>query len=83
MKAKNMQEKFIDEPFIYRGYSKPELSQMYNPHMTLKSAVEVFNKWLRHDPRFWIRLQKTGVNIRTQYYRRSQVEMIVDHLGEP
>ncbi|NDV84255.1 DUF4248 domain-containing protein [Bacteroides sp. 51] len=78
-----MKEQIIDQAFVYKGYKKTELATMYNPHMTQKKAMETFNKWLRSNPEFWLRLQTSGVVIGTQYYRKSQVEIIVSHLGEP
>ena len=78
-----MKEEFIDHPFVDKGYKKADRARIYNPHKKQRKAMETLNKWLRHDPRFWTRLQASGVVIGTQYYRKSQVEIIVDHLGEP
>lgn len=83
MNAKNMQEEFIDMPFIYRGYSKVELAQLYVPNRAKSTAMKTFNKWLRHHRPFWRRLQRSGVDINTQIYSPTQVAIIVDHLGEP
>jgi hypothetical protein len=78
-----MKETFTDQPFIYRSYSKQELAQMYNPSLAPSTAMKRFNEWLRHDPKFWKLLQRNGITINTKTYRRSQVRIIVDYLGEP
>lgn len=78
-----MKEQFIEQTFVRKGYAKVELAQMYNPHMTQKKAMETFNKWLRKNTNLWTQLQAGGLTIGMQYYRKSQVEIIIDHLGEP
>ena len=78
-----MKDQPVDQPFVYKGYTKQELAQMYNPYMKPRGAIETFNKWLRRDPVFWAELNRSGVDIQTQYYRKSQVRLIVDHLGDP
>lgn len=78
-----MEEKLIDQPFVYRSYSKIELAQLYAPSLAPSTAMKKFNDWLRHDPKLWQRLQRNGITITTKTYRRSQVRLIVDGLGEP
>jgi hypothetical protein len=70
-------------PFVCRSYTKLELAQLYARTLAPRTAMKKFNEWLRNDPKLWQRLQRSGITINTKTYRRSQVRMIVDHLGEP
>lgn len=72
-----------DRPFIVRPYSKAELANMYLPHCTRRVALRKFNTWLRLDPTLWEQLRKEGFTMKIRYCNRAQVQLIVQHLGEP
>ena len=78
-----MEEKYIASPFVYRGYTKQELAQLYAPSLAPRTAIRRLNEWIKNDPKLYKELKRTGVTISTQVFRRSQVCIIVDHLGEP
>lgn len=78
-----MKEESISQPFVYRSYTKAELAYMYVPNRAHSTAMKTFNKWIRHNPKLWKRLQRTGVDVYTQIYSTHQVRIIVGFLGEP
>lgn len=78
-----MEEKYIDQPFVYRSYPKDELAQMYLPGYARATAVKKFNSWLKKSPQLREQLEHSGADLRTRIYTTVQVRRIVDHLGEP
>ena len=78
-----MQEKSVDQPFVYRSYTKDELAQMYLPGNARITAVRKFNAWLKKSPQLQEQLQHSGADLYTRVYTTAQVRKIIDHLGEP
>lgn len=78
-----MEENYVDQPFVYRSYSKQELARIYLPGYAPATAVKKFNSWLKKSPQFREKLHHSGVELRTRIYSTAQVRQIVEHLGEP
>ena len=78
-----MEEMKMTQSFVCKSYSKRELAQLYFPYNAPTTAVKKFNVWLQVSPGFWSRLQEAGVDLCTRYYTAMQVQLIVNHLGEP
>lgn len=78
-----MEEKQIDQAFVYRSYPKDELAQMYLPGYARATAVKKFNSWIKKSPQLQDELKHSGVSIRTRIYSTIHVRQIVEHLGEP
>ena len=78
-----MTQEFIQPPFVYRGYTKQELAQLYAPSLAPRTAIRRLNEWIKQNPKLRRELERTGVTISTQVFRRSQVSIIVEYLGEP
>lgn len=79
MKPENLER----TPFVVRAYDKIELARLYLGRYTDRIALRRFNEWLQYSPQLWKALQSTGVDVSTRYFTPRQVEIIVEHLGEP
>lgn len=62
--------------FKVRAYYKSELAMIYCPRMPRRNALRRFNRWLEKNPRLAYLLKKNDLT-------PSQVQQIVDEIGEP
>ena len=63
--------------------SKRELAQLYAPELTPHAAVNRLMNWIQHHPALTSALQQTGYRKTARIFSPRQVELIVEHLGEP
>lgn len=63
-------------PFEVRAYYKSELAMVYSPRMSRRGALRRFNRWLARNPRLAYLLDENDLT-------PSQVQQIVDEIGEP
>lgn len=63
--------------------TKQELALMYAPDLTPHSAVNRLMKWVKFHPVLWTQLQQTGYQNHSRILSAHQVQLIVEHLGEP
>lgn len=73
----------MNKPFTIRTYDKTELARLYLGRFSDRVALRRFNEWLQRSPQLWQALKQMGVDHSTRYYTPRQVEVIVEHLGEP
>lgn len=62
---------------------KRELAQLYAPDLMPRSAVNRLNRWISIHPVLSAELRKTGYRKTCKIFSPRQVELIVEHLGEP
>ncbi|MBR1596837.1 MAG: DUF4248 domain-containing protein [Phocaeicola sp.] len=75
--------KEIDDKFTIRSYTKAELAHLYNPTMTYECAMRTFRRWLNRVPTLREELVRSGYEQKQHVLSPRQVEIIVNHLGEP
>ena len=63
--------------------SKRELAQLYAPELTPHAAVNRLMNWIRNHPTLTSALHQTGYRKTARIFSPRQVELIVEHLGEP
>lgn len=83
IKKEYYSSKDLDKVFEYRSYTKGELATLYIPHVLQQSAVNQFNKWLKHAPGLVDRLKACGWSESQRRYTPEQVRLIVEVLSEP
>lgn len=66
--------------FELRSYSRKELAQLYFPDSSPKSATQNLRRWLNIHKSHQFFLE--GIS-RKRLFRRAEVEMIVELIGEP
>lgn len=66
--------------FELRSYSRKELAQLYFPDSSPKSATQNLRRWLNIHTSHQLFLE--GIS-RKRLFRRAEVEMIVELIGEP
>lgn len=66
--------------FELRSYSRKELAQLYFPGSSPKSATQNLRRWLNIHTSHQVFLDSIS---RKQLFRRAEVEMIVELIGEP
>lgn len=72
-----------ENTFRVKSYSKTELARMYNPCMCDRSAQYTLMQWIDHNIELTKQLIKTGFRKADRTFTPKQVEIIVEHLGEP
>ena len=60
-----------------------ELGQMYFPNSTVKSASTQVVRWIRRNRPLWDALHAAGYHKGQRVFTPLQLEIIIDHLGEP
>lgn len=68
--------------FVIRAYGLQELAQLYFPGNTPQSASAQLKKWMRND-QLHAKLTEAGYHSGQKLLTPRQVEIIVNHLGEP
>lgn len=68
--------------FVIRAYGLQELAQHYFPGNTPASASAQLKKWIKID-KLHAKLTDTGYHSGQKLLTPRQVEIIVNHLGEP
>lgn len=68
--------------FVIRAYGLQELAQLYFPGNTPQSASAQLKKWMKND-QLYSKLLEAGYHSGQKILTPRQVEIIVDHLGEP
>lgn len=68
--------------FIIRAYGLQVLAQLYFPGSTPASASAQLKKWMRND-QLYSKLLEAGYHSGQKILTPRQVEIIVEHLGEP
>lgn len=66
--------------FELRSYARKELAQLYFPDSSPKSATQNLRRWLNIHTSHQVFLDSIS---RKQLFRRAEVEMIVELIGEP
>lgn len=72
-----------EEEFKVRTYKKSELALMYFPNSTKEAASRSFRRWLTRSTVMMKELCEVGYDKNRQYLLKTEVEIIVKHLGEP
>ncbi|MDO4738281.1 MAG: DUF4248 domain-containing protein [Bacteroidales bacterium] len=62
---------------------KQELAMLYAPDLSPRAAVNRLMRWVGMHPTLTAELLKTGYQKRSRLLSARQVELIVEHLGEP
>ena len=70
-------------PLRPHAMSKCELAMAYAPDVTPHSAVKRLMKWLSINPSLMAALRATHYYRNQKIFTARQVEIILDHLGEP
>lgn len=73
----------MDHPFKIRSYSKVELALLYNPCMSIPTALRTLSRWIACNSRLTAELASLHYNPRNRLFTPRQVQAIVTHLGEP
>lgn len=60
-----------------------ELARLYFPGILLKSASAQLSLWIRRDEELLEDLKKAGYRKGQRMFTPCQVEILVDHLGDP
>ena len=71
------------EPFRVRAYHKGILAHLYNPGLPVESAMRKLRNWIRKNEDLYDALYSGREGKNDHYFTRRQVELIVEHLGEP
>ena len=71
------------ERFRIRSYSKTELGLLYTPHCGKEHAWRIMHRWITRCQPLNEALLATGITPSTRILSPRQVELIVEHLGEP
>lgn len=69
--------------FKIKSYSKTELARVYNPQLCDRTAQYTFLKWIDKNVKLMQELISTGYSRTDRFFTPKQVEIIVEHLGEP
>jgi len=64
-------------------YSMKELSVMYFPHSSIRSAGVQLKRWFVYNRKLMAALQETGYVNGQKLLTPKQVQLIFEHLGEP
>ena len=72
-----------EERFRIRCYSKTELGLLYTPHCTKKHVWRVMHNWIIRCKPLNEALLATGLSPSSRILSPRQVQLIVEHLGEP
>lgn len=67
----------------FKACTVKELSGMYFPHSSLKSATTQLRRWIKVSATLQQQLAETGYTVRQKVLTPRQVRIIVEHLGEP
>lgn len=76
-------EELDEVPFRFRIYHKSELSQLYFPQCSSKTALQNLGRWIKRCTELEDALLAIGYDKHRKYYLRPEVELIVKFLGEP
>lgn len=60
-----------------------EISQMYFPTSTPKSAGAQFKRWLKYNSQLWDELERSGYRNGQRLLTPRQVALVFHYLGEP
>lgn len=60
-----------------------EISLLYFPNSTPKSAASQFKRWLRYNKKLWAELAEAGYWNGQRLLTPRQVEIVFQYLGEP
>lgn len=71
------------ERFRIRCYSKTELGLLYTPQCTKKHVWRVMHNWIVRCKPLNEALLATGLSPSSRILSPRQVQLIVEHLGEP
>lgn len=64
-------------------YGHTELALLYFKHIQPTSASTQLARWLRRDEELWEELLLAGYHKGQRVFTPLQLEIIIDHLGEP
>lgn len=73
----------MEQEFRIRSYSKLELAILYNPSMSIPSALRTLSRWISVNHRLCEELAMLNYNPRNRIFTPRQVQAIVTYLGEP
>jgi hypothetical protein len=66
-----------------RAYTKAELAQRYNPHLSNDTAMQQLRRWLKHNPALMQELRDAGYRPACHSFTPREVAIIFRYLGEP
>lgn len=69
--------------FKSKSYGFAELACLYLPTLNKKSASNQLRNWINKNNKLKSELDEAGVQNRQKIFTPKQVQIIVDHLGEP
>jgi len=64
-------------------YTHKELAILYFPNITPQSASSQLTRWIRRDPDLMDELNQAGYIKQQRMFTPLQLEILLDHLGEP
>jgi len=71
------------EPFRIRCYSKTELALLYTPNRKKEHVWRMMHNWILRCKPLNKALKESGLTPSTRILSPRQVQLIVEHLGEP
>jgi hypothetical protein len=66
-----------------RAYTKAELAQLYNPHLSYITSLQQLRRWLQHNPALMDELRAAGYRSTRHSFTPREVAIIFRYLGEP
>jgi hypothetical protein len=66
-----------------RAYTKVELAQLYNPHLSDETSLQQLRRWLHHNPALMDELRAAGYRPARHSFTPREVAIIFRYLGEP
>lgn len=81
--VRNQKEEEENEVFRPRTYKKSELAMLYFPNATKESASRNLRRWFMRCSMMMKELEAAGYDKNRQYLLKSEVKIVVKHLGEP
>lgn len=64
-------------------YTLTELSEMYFPNSTQRSALNQLKRWINYNNQLLSALEQKGYQNKQRYLTPAQVKLIIEYLGEP
>lgn len=64
-------------------YTLTELSEMYFPNSTQRSALNQLKRWINYNNQLLSALEQKGYQSKQRYLTPAQVKLIIEYLGEP
>lgn len=73
----------VEKSFEIRMYGFSELAQQYFPNIEPKSAAKNLRSWIKHSEALQEKLAKADYTVGQRILSPRQVQVLIEHLGEP